>query len=285
MKIKDKKTGRFLSKTSLDDMKEQIIDKYQQLKTISAAAKYFNLRPQTLRHYFLKNNIEYQKKTRYTCNDNFFNHDNELSFYWAGFLAADGNVSRQNDICISLQVSDKQHLIKFKNHIQSTALIKKFKSKAGQIEIKNKIYHIAERYYTTIRFRSHQMARDLKRFNIIPNKTKTYDIPEGIVNHPFFYHFVRGYFDGDGWFTTRNIKGKQRISWGICGNLPVIEKIQNIIGKTCYTKGKPQIVQQNQLTKLTYTNQCDTSNIIHYLYNDATVYLDRKYEIAKLTII
>lgn len=34
--------------------------------------------------------LPHKKHKKYTCDDDFFSRDNPESFYWAGFIAADG---------------------------------------------------------------------------------------------------------------------------------------------------------------------------------------------------
>lgn len=281
MNLKNKNDGRFVGLLHLLDQNE-VVKKYNELKTLKDVAKYFNISAEGLRKYFIKNEIEYKKKIVYVCDDKFFSRDNELSFYWAGFMAADGNVSKQNDVGIILKSSDINHLIKFQEIIKTNSPITYNTNKERTININGKIHTIKTSTNIRIRIRSYQMAKDLQRFNIIPNKTKTYDIPEWIINHQLFHHFIRGYFDGDGWFSLAKTKNKLKISWGICGNLPVVEKIQQAIINNCYITGKPFLCKQINIFKLTYQKQHDVVNIIEYLYKDATVFLDRKYELTKV---
>ena len=59
-------------------------------------------------------------RRKYNLNDSFFSHENLTidSCYWAGFIAADGNIAKnKKQITISLQHDDKTHLIKFKKLI------------------------------------------------------------------------------------------------------------------------------------------------------------------------
>src|ERR1700678_2051133 len=76
--------------------KQDIINAYAKYKTLDKAAEVFDVHLETLRKYFITNNIEYTKRQKYTCDHEFFSRDNEASFYWAGFIAADGNISKDN---------------------------------------------------------------------------------------------------------------------------------------------------------------------------------------------
>lgn len=253
---------------------------------MKATAKYFDVNVDSLKKFFIKNDLPYHKKIRYICDDNFFSQDNELSFYWAGFMAADGNVSRQNDICIILKSSDYGHLVKFQRDIKTDSPITYGSSKRKSIVIDQKIHNVIPSKNVRIRIRSHKMAKDLERFNIVPAKTKGYDIPDWLVGHSLFHHFIRGYFDGDGWFTKTYIKRdkKYRITFGICGNLSPMKKIERYLVEKCKTTGKPYIIKQRNIYKITFAKQHDITNIIKLLYEMASVFLDRKYELSKLAI-
>lgn len=103
---------------------EYIKDCYTVNKTLQRTAFQLNVSLETLRKFFIKHNIQYCKRQKYTCNHHFFSKDNEASFYWAGFIAADGNVEkRSNRIKIELALVDIQHLHKFKTDVSTTAPI------------------------------------------------------------------------------------------------------------------------------------------------------------------
>jgi len=217
-------------------------------------------------------------KNTYIYNLNFFDIENEFSFYWAGFIAADGCVSKKGDFHLSLKLSDKHHIEKFKEHVQTNAPIK---YKPPTKKVINNVQTITSGT-SLIRFRAKNWSTSLQKFNIVPNKTKTFNIPEHIKNNQLFKHFIRGYFDGDGWFSLRNFKNKQRLSWGLCGNYDVLKTVQEYLQENCKIKKLPKIIAQNSIYKFEFQNQQDIKNIVDFLYSNINVYLDRKYELSKL---
>lgn len=254
---------------------EQVIEKYEELKTLKAVANYFSINQATIKKFFVKNNIPYTKAINYSHNENFFATNTEDSFYWAGFIAADGNITDKKDFTLSLKQGDYAHILKFKTAINSDAPIK-------ILPPKDKIIcgvKTATSGSAVIRFRAKQWAEDFLRFNIIPNKTKTYSIPPDILNNKLVNHFIRGYFEGDGWFS--HVKKLNRFCWGVCGNLDVVENIKELLNNNCDISGSTTIIRQNNIFKLTYSKQHDVSNIIDYIYGEANVYLDRKYQLSK----
>lgn len=61
---------------------------------------------------------------KYNVNENFFSLDTPESFYWAGFIAADGCILKNLKVLeIGLGIKDKKHLKKFKSAIKYTGNI------------------------------------------------------------------------------------------------------------------------------------------------------------------
>jgi hypothetical protein len=77
-----------------------------------------------IRTQMIKHNIPYKKKVKYTCDESFFERDTEEAFYWAGFLAAGGNVSKRGDITLSVGEKDTKHLYKFKKILKQIVLLR-----------------------------------------------------------------------------------------------------------------------------------------------------------------
>lgn len=276
---KDPITGKYIGILWKAD-KKIIIKKIEDGITIKEIAKSLNVTATGLRNFLIKNNIQYKKRIKYSSNSIFFDDDNEYSFYWAGFIAADGCISKKSDFALSLKLSDFNHIEKFKKITSATAPIKILPPRK---KIINKV-ETQTSGTALIRFRNVNWINSLSRFNIIPNKTKTFDIPDSIIKSNLFNHFLRGYFDGDGWFSSvKQNNDKIKINWGICGNFSVLEKIKNNIAKNCDIEGKPYFAKQKNIYRLSYQKQHDVSKIVDYLYNNASIYLDRKYELAQMS--
>lgn len=155
-----------------------------------------------------------RQKCFYKCNELFFSEMNELSCYWAGFIAADGNIRqpKQNErfgLQITLSQKDESQLSQFLSDIESSHKI--YKTNRGECHI-----HV----------RSNKLCLDLlDNFNITPRKTLTYtpvnNIPSELVRH-----FIRGYIDGDGSFkNTKNDCARLEI----LGTRPTLEFIHNYL--------------------------------------------------------
>jgi hypothetical protein len=246
-----------------------IIEKYIELQDLGKTAVLFDVCLETLRKFLILHNVEYKKRKKYTCNHNAFTEDSEDGFYWAGFLAADGNISKLGSrISLSLKSTDDNHLIKFKNFLKSdTDLIYKT-AIDNRPEFKTGIYHKA-----IIRISSLQIKQDLLKFNICPNKSKTYYLPNEIINHKFFNHFIRGIIDGDG--SIKHSKGNNSGVFSLVGTSKVTQQIFDFLKQKLNLESGNTSIREDGLGIFCFTKLADIQKILNYL-DYSQVSLDRK---------
>lgn len=214
-------------------------------------------------------------KLIYHCNEYFFSEINEKSLYWAGFLAADGNVrktsNKSRQLSLTLANKDRSHLERFKTDISSESPIRDVQngnSKCGTIVIT-----------------SAKIFDSLSNFNIVPAKTLIYEFPNWLLDHPLVNHFMRGYIDGDGCFRTR-YRGKCRnlhVYISLRGTEKFLLDFKKVLEKSCELQNNVSITFDCKVGRVEYGGNNATSKITNFLYKDATVFLPRKYEIAKLS--
>lgn len=226
------------------------------------------------------------KKSKYTYDINFFKEiDNEEKAYWLGFIFADGWVRRfnyQNELGIELQASDSEHLKKFNKSLRGNV----------NVSFRKRLCNINNKEYSTcsIRFFSKDLIEPFVKYGIINGKSFTMKFPT--LRQDLIRHFIRGYFDGDGCVAMDNNKTKM-ISLDFCSaSKYFLESIQKYLydnnvyaylykekAYDDYSKfiGDGQFKNTYRLYIKGVTN---TVNAIHYLYDDCSVYLDRKYHKA-----
>jgi len=127
-------------------------------------------------------------KTKEIKND-YFSDENLLKyperFVIIGFIAADGCISDtkkgQSILHIGLCEKDKNVLEIINEEICS-------KTRELTYNKKTKSFKLS--------IPSNQISEDLKKYNIVPRKTYTYDLPS--LNEEQMSYFIRGYFYGDG---------------------------------------------------------------------------------------
>ena len=135
--------------------------------------------------YFIKGGASMSAKNVLT---NFEKIDTEEKAYWLGFLYADGCVgSKEDKIELGLAEKDLKHIEKFRDFMG----------------INNKISYRKDTKSYRISFRSQKCKLDLINKGCVPKKSLILTFPnEEQVPSNLLRHFIRGYFDGDGWFSN-----------------------------------------------------------------------------------
>ena len=259
--------------TKLNLTKDILIQDYNELKCLTKISIKYGVHRQTIANLFKKLNIEYKSKIhKYSSNEEYFNNDNQDVFYWAGFIAADGcmyqNKAGLQQLVIKLAEQDLSHLILFKHYIETQAPISLYINKNS---LRNKKWNDTKQYQ--LRITSKKIYESLKRFNIVSRKTKIYDFPDWLIEHPLVHHFMRGYFDGDGCISNST-------NWylSIRGNKNFLKKYKLIIEKQGNLESKVNITINNGTHQLMFGGRYIINVITNYLYKDSTLCLQRKYE-------
>ena len=161
---------------------QEIIQLYQDGYGVLKLCNIYGYHRSTIQKYLKRFNIKLRKRSNSLLyNTNFFDEYNILSSYWAGFIAADGNVRSDRDtVHIKLSNKDRCHLRNFLNVINA-----EYKVKSNE-------------NYSYININGAWFIKSLmQKYNIKPRKSLDY-IPPTNIPKPYISHFIRGYFDGDG---------------------------------------------------------------------------------------
>jgi hypothetical protein len=194
-----------------------------------------------------------------------FDEYTEKSCYWAGFLAADGNVDAKGRIRLMLKYDDLGHLEKFREYLQSTHTISSNTTNYNRCSFE---------------FTNRDMCESLDlNFNIIPNKTSTLEFPKHIPKD-LVKHFIRGYFDGDGSvcesFSNANSITATLYTTFCSGSNNFIVHLFNFLTEELGTNGHLQTFDTNTKWQIKY-NTNDSRTLLNYMYENSSVHLDRKF--------
>ena len=199
--------------------------------------------------------------------DYFEKIDSEEKAYFLGLLLTDGSVDkrpgRQGRIRLQLQVIDKDILIKFKNCLQidSDLVIDPRGNQCCSIE-----------------FTCEKIYNDLSNYGIIPKKTYlTTNIPTNIPEE-YLKDFLRGMLDGDGCITFDKLMSKDVAINFTSFHESFVRDFQQQIDS---------LINKQESNKLFYTSAWHCSwrgydqvlKILDVLYENATIFLDRKYNL------
>ena len=273
----------YLDKILTQEVLEQ---SYAELGSLKAVARKFDIDSGSVKKYMMRYGLEFKKQLIYNCDHDFFSRDNEHSFYVAGFVAADGCVKdRKNssgnirhELGIGLSKEDKSFLEEIRTILKAETPIRDFLVKNSK---RNPEWN--DTWKSEIIITSKKMCEDLQRFNIVPRKSLIYTFPEWMKNHPLKHHFIRGYNDGDGSFYKPKLKDGRRseqIYFSLRGTPEFLTDVRYILEQECDLdeRDKPIRVSSGHGV-LEYGGNGVVSKIKGYLYEEATLYLSRKYEI------
>lgn len=198
-------------------------------------------------------------KSKYTLNQDYFqNIDNQEKAYFLGFMFADGCVSKRNNHClITLQKQDKYILEKFRELLETDRPLMKLRTRNSW----------------RLNFSSPKIKNDLIKQGCMPCKTFKLEFPDWL-REDLERHFIRGFMDGDGSVSISIIRkeygrlivritGREKFLKSILG----LSKIEGIVRK----------IKAQRVYRLTY-NCSSAISFLNWLYNDATIYLERKYQ-------
>lgn len=269
--------------------KEILEEAYARLGTLKAVAHELKIDPDSVSLYMTKFGLSYDKQVIYTCDHYFFSRDNEETFYVAGFIAADGCVkdreniggTRRHEMQIGLSRGDKSFLEQFRQIMKAETPIRDFLVKNSK---RNPEWN--DTWKSEITITSKQMCENLERFNIVPRKSLIYTFPQWLKTHPLKHHFIRGYNDGDGSFYIPKLKDGRRaeqVYFSMRGTPEFLLDARYILEQECDLDVRENPIRiSSGHGVLEYGGNGVISKITDFLYQDATIYLPRKRDIAMM---
>lgn len=216
------------------------------------------------------------KQNKVKFDDHIFDSiDTEEKAYWLGFIYADGYISSLQEknkhnyqFELSLKADDIEHLHKFNTfmkHIKDNVTI-------GNVVCNGKV---CKRCRWSIR--NQHLWEILNSYGCTPKKSLTLKFPNKDIfkSNDLIRHFIRGYFDGDGCLSYAD-KNHKRITLNILGTKEFLVSCNEHLNNS-YTIRK-------EIRKNLYVLGCSGGknskafNFINYLYNNANIYLNRKFD-------
>ena len=205
---------------------------------------------------------------KYPIDETYFNKINtEEKAYFLGFLYADGyNNTDRNSVSLGLKETDKDILVKLNNFLQPTKPLQYIKYR----NIKSRGFENSQNQYRLVIANKH-ISQKLKELGC--EKAKTFNIifPNWLKKN-LIRHFIRGYFDGDGYF------GKQ----GICiiGTESFCKSLSNIFRKqlninTYIRTRHPE--RKHNIRMLETNGRRQIKKFGDWIYKNSNIYLKRKY--------
>lgn len=206
------------------------------------------------------------RKRKYYFDEHFLDViDSEEKAYFLGFVYADGGHNEEkHTLSITLQNRDDDLLKQFYNM---------FKCDRQIYFIYNKKY---DKYYSNFCLQSVYLSQQLLKLGIPQDKSFKITFPTFLPKN-LFRHFIRGYFDGDGCISFAK-RGWKSTAVSFVGNEYFLKSIKEII--YCNTSKDMKIHQRTNsgIYTLNSSGIFNVYAILKYLYEDSTIYLQRKYD-------
>lgn len=251
------------------DYIKKTIDYYNSDKriSISECAKKFNMSRDTLTKY-LKEQCSEHYIHKYNVDETYFSKiDSEEKAYWLGFLTADGCIFKNRpSIRLALSEKDYAHVEKFKKALKSDHTITIVP--AGGYTDKNGKHSMA----ASITIQNKKLYNDLINLGFTSAKSlneKPVELPENLIPH-----YIRGIFDGDGWISFSD---KHR-DLGFGMGKEILIYIKNNFEKYGNVKNSYNVRYFKKIYRYRISSKIEILKALDFMYNNATIFLDRKYE-------
>lgn len=238
-------------------------------RSLTKLGNKYNIKRQILSERFKKWGYEIiNQQNRCRMNASAFDNINtEEQYYWLGFMFADGNISSEGyRIEVRLAIKDLNHLEKFKNFLKLTTEIR-----TGTCNGYG---------FCHLSIRNKYMWNVLNNLGCTPQKSLTLKFPKisFFKTKENILHFIRGYVDGDGCLCTysNHEKTSIRTELNIVGTQSFLTSINNIFKNKGYIRNKNSKNYENKSFSLSFSDSI-SRKLSRLLYENSTIYLDRKY--------
>lgn len=189
--------------------------------------------------------------------------ETEQDAYWLGFLFADGYISDEGKVEISLNYLDYEHLLKFADYcgFDRDKVIKK--------------QGIGDYFRCRIGFALGEKKERLFILGMIPRKSLLAIYPK--INEDLHKHFIRGYFDGDGNINIRKPRTKNNVKRDV--QVSILGTKDFLTSLNIFSKFPLKNIKKRKNISLLRFHTQEGRDFLHYMYHNSEVSLDRKYKI------
>ncbi len=270
---------------SVEDEKK-IINLYQMGMSCPKIGKLFSCSKQTINGVLTKHNIEFRDRSHgnrlYTIEENVFETiDTHEKAYWLGVLAGDGCIYAgkdgkiRNQLTLSLQEKDKEYIYKFRDFLRANRPIYTIDN-GIKLDGTQSISYV-------LSIDNKKIVDDLKKYNVIPNKTYDMKFP----NLPTIYlpSYILGLIDSDGSiYLKSHYKNKdiKLLNLSFVGPTRFVEMLQQILIDRCdISQTKLDVQKQtNFIRVMSYAGYKNIYKIVKYIYSNSNIFFVRKKKIA-----
>lgn len=243
------------------DNDERIVELYQLGYSTNEIATMYNVNHQTIADVVRKYSSirsKSEQHRRYTIDEHYFDEINTPNkAYIMGVLYADGTNNGCGHIALSLQENDVDILQKIQKEIGSNEPLNYREFSKINPNWKNQ---------WRMFINNKHISETLSKHGVVKNKTFIVEYPKWL-DDSLHSHFIRGMIDGDGSINQRYIS--------LAGTYNICYTTGEILKEKCgihYT-----IYKSQNIYDLRVCRKLDMVRVLEFLYKDADLFLDRKY--------
>lgn len=218
------KTLRTLRKLDSKETLEKIACDYLKGASLRYLSKEYGMDRSSIIRRLIEYKVTIRKRIKFTINDKYFNRiDSEDKAYFLGFLFADGcnfKDKKGTAVMLKLHKEDKYILDVFCKYIETNKPLTKIES--------------ANQYM--LRINNKNISYSLEKLGMVPRKSLVLKFPE--INEKLLWHFIRGYFDGDGYIGIfkRSDHGTKGLKISLCGSEIFCNELKKIFDEKLHIK-------------------------------------------------
>lgn len=259
---------------------KEIINLYHSGISCKQIGKQFKCSKQTVNALLKNGNIKIRDNShaqqKYQINENIFEIiDTSEKAYWLGMLTGDGWITDDNDLGLSLEQSDKEHIYKFRDFLKSN----------HPITIKNNGFKKdgTPSISYELRLTNKKIVSDLRQYGFTKNKTHYIKFPN--IDGKFLPNYMLGLVDSDGSFCLKTHYKRKHIrllNFNFIGPTVFAQIFQQILIDKCKISKTKLGTQKNTdfVRTVEYGGYKNIYKIVKFLYNDPPVWMERKKSIA-----
>ncbi|MFP3411629.1 LAGLIDADG family homing endonuclease [Bacillus sp. SIMBA_074] len=236
--------------------KSEMIQLYTKGKSTSEIAVLANVSAGYIRMVLKEKNVPRRAigswKRKYDLIEDYFKTWSNNMAYILGFITADGVIPKENQ-CVSISQKESDILNDIKKELNTNQPL--YQNKKTGVYMLN--------------LNSKTIKKDLMNIHgIKPCKSFTVEFP--FVPDEYLHHFIRGYFDGDGYvnyeaYTVSFVGG----SYNFMNSLNQVLQNYNL---------NSNLLNQNTHYRVMLTGRKSIQLFANWIYKDKDIYLHRKYE-------
>lgn len=246
------------------EQETEVVSAYNADASTGELAEEYEVDPETIRRTLIRRNVPRRGLRTYEVDVSFFQDlQREEVAYWLGFIAADGHIGKERLLWLEISAKDKAHLHTFLEALDSDYPVHE-RERGGRVMA-----------YLNLTCKA--LVQPLLDLGYGPGKNQRLELPP--IRRPALRHFLRGYADGDGWTTLSEATGTLQLTWGIIGNPVFLQQVRPLLAQACGLSWVDMYLPSEDvedLYLLQYTGNGNARKLYSYLYDDASVWLERK---------